>query len=99
MKSKTPVVESKLLNTKKITPDQLKLVREIMKWAKTPFLHRNALIEAHGVLRGKSSSPYFISKNRAAKTKDRGIYDLSVFTKFADAKTAKGKSAKEKVVA
>lgn len=80
-----------------LSQTQFKLVSDMIKAAGKDHLTRAELREFHMKLRKKKSSPYFISKNRSAKTKDRGIYNLGVFKLSAEAaKEGKEPVAKKK---
>lgn len=84
-----------MLNTKQITPEQLNLVLDIVKATKGRTVFTRSEIKAlHNELRGHTASPYFIAKNLAAKFKKgvgrgrrtvRGLYDVSVFLRYAAA--------------
>jgi len=86
---KTPTLKKgrTLLDTNLVSETQFNLVQKMIKHFKgRKIVSRKELREAHGVLMGKKASPYFISKNIAAKVeanKVKGIrtgsYNLGIF--------------------
>lgn len=62
-----------------VSAAQYALAQEIIKMFKGERkLRRNQIKAAHKELRGALASPYFIVKNKACKTEERGVYNLGV---------------------
>lgn len=83
------------MTTKTLNANQAVLVADLLKHFKGETkVSRKQLRDAHGELRGKKASPYFITKNNACKVKDaHGMYNLAVFN--SSLKANQKRAAKE----
>lgn len=77
-----------MIRKTKLNDREMNVVKDLVKHfgIKNLIQSRQALTIAHGVIReGKAASPFFITRNLAAKAKDekgklvRGMYNLGVF--------------------
>lgn len=83
-----------------VSAEQFALVKDIIKMYKGETrLTRTQIKQAHADLRGAKASPYFIVKNMACKTKERGVYNLNVLRQKAEPKPKAVKTEKALTVA